>query len=202
VGLNLATAEPRFRERARQLAGLIVERTCDPDRGCVLEVFRPDWRYSPMAERDRVLIGHNLKVAWLLLRVHELDPHPEYVQAAIRMVEFCLRHGWDPVHGGFFHYVFRTGGLASPKKIWWPECEGLHALLALHRLTGEARYWDYFSALTHFVSQSFMDREHPEWFTSCHPDGTPLDDHKGGTYKSAYHTVQACTAVLQYLRSR
>jgi mannose/cellobiose epimerase-like protein (N-acyl-D-glucosamine 2-epimerase family) len=50
------------------------------------------------------------------------------------------------------------------------------------------------------VSQSFIDREHPEWFTLCHADGTPLDDHKGGLCKSAYHTVEACAAVIQHLQ--
>jgi mannose 2-epimerase len=201
LALHHLTGESVYRQRLVQLADLITGQMCDPDYGCVLETFHPDWCYAPAATRDQIQIGHNLKGAWLLLRVNALEPNPIYVQAATRMVEFCLRYGWDQTHGGFFQQVYRTGPLASPVKQWWPECEGLTALISLYQLTGETHYRDFFQALTAFTFTHFVDSAYGEWFTTCQADGTPLDDHKGGTYKSAYHTVQACVEVWQKLNS-
>ncbi len=202
LALHEITQTDHYRQRAIQLADLVAGVMHDPDYGCVLETFRPDWRYSPAATHDQTQIGHNLKGAWLLLHANELEPHREYVQAATRMVDFCLQYGWDWMHGGFFQQVYRTGLLASPIKVWWPECEGLYALIALHQRTGKTRYWQFFQALTAFVFTHFVDQENGEWFTSCHPDGTPADDHKGGAYKSAYHTVQACLQTGEELRGK
>lgn len=199
LALDSLTGEAAYRRRVLQLADLISRQMIDPGHGCVLEIFHPDWRYAPVATRDQIQIGHNLKGAWLLLRVNALEPRAGYVQTATRMIEFCLDHGWDRIHGGFFQHVYRTGPLASPIKLWWPECEGLNALLNLYQLTGEVRYWDFFQALAAFAFTHFVDPAGGEWFTSCQADGKPLDDHKGGTYKSAYHTVQACLEVWQKL---
>ena len=199
IALSSTIDDPIYRKHTFSLADLILKHTYDQSYGCLLETFYPDWRYSPLATEDQIQIGHNLKMAWLLLSANELEPHPLYIQAATRMVEYCLNYGWDHVCGGSFQDVYRNGLKASPVKIWWPECEGLHVLIALHQLTGEPRYWKYFQALTDFVFNSFIDHEYKEWFTSCSADGTPLDANKGGIYKSAYHTVQTCVAVLQKL---
>ncbi len=58
--------------------------------------------------------------------------------------------------------------------------------------TGEEAYLRYLDALLDFCVAHFVDSEHGEWYTACRPDGTVRDDHKGGTWKAAYHTVQAC----------
>ncbi len=195
IALYQVTHEQRYRQRSLQLADMVVKRMCDPKYGCVLEKFHSDWRYSPVGTRDQVQIGHNLKGAWLMLRANDLEPNPDYVLAATRMVDFCLHHGWDTVHGGFFQYVYRTGPVASPIKHWWPECEGLNALITLYKITGNECYWNYFQSLAEFVFNHFVDHQYGEWFTTCWPDGAPLDDNKGGDYKSAYHTVQMCIEV-------
>lgn len=200
LSMQRATQEPRYSQRALELADAIVEHMCDPHYGCVGEVFHADWRYSAVATHDMVQIGHNLKCAWLLLRVAAIDPNPRYVGAARRMLDFCLRYGWDPVYGGFYQHVYRTGPVALPDKLWWPECEGLTAILAFYERTNDERFWRYFQALTAFIFSSFVDHEYGEWFMSCHRDGRQLDDRKGGTYKSAYHTVQACDQAEHMLR--
>ena len=43
------------------------------------------------------------------------------------------------------------------------------------------------------------DPEYGEWYTSCHPDGTPADDRKGALHKAAYHVVDACMAPVTLL---
>ncbi len=46
--------------------------------------------------------------------------------------------------------------------------------------------------LVAFCLGCFVDSEHGEWYTACHADGAVKDDRKGGSWKAAYHTVQAC----------
>jgi mannobiose 2-epimerase len=182
----------RLCPRLSDVADIVSTRMRDPVHGSLLEVFRNGWTYSPAATRDRLQTGHNLKAAWLLLAAHEVTGDPVHADAARRLVGFCLRHAWCRTGGGFVHDLFRNGRLAGVRHLWWTECEGLLALLAVHRHTGDESFLSLFRQLAAFIDTRFVDREHGEWFTSCDSSGAILDDRKGGTYRAAYHPVQAC----------
>jgi mannobiose 2-epimerase len=201
LSLWKATSNNRFVQRAFQLGDLVVGKMCDPILGCTLEIFHSDWRYAPARMRDRVWSGHILKGAWLLLELDAITPNARYVDTAVRMVDYCLHYAWDNPNGGFYQFLYRTGRLASSTKLWWSQTEGLNALLALYRKTGEPRYWHAFTRLVEFSFQNFVDWEYGEWYTSCTEDGKPSDDRKGGDTKSAYHTVQTCIMLAKGLET-
>ncbi len=193
------TPEEHYFQRAWQLADLIATRMRDPRYGCVLERFSSSWVYDPVSTRDRLQMGHNLKTAWLLLRLFDRTHVKEYFSTASEVLEYCLRCGWDETYGGFYQHVYRNGVLAKDVKEWWPECEGLQALSLLCRLSGEPRYREYFERLAAFTFAAFWDREYGEWVRTCYPSGAVQDACKGGNWKAAYHTVQACYEVLNNL---
>ncbi|MDP8975948.1 MAG: AGE family epimerase/isomerase [Actinomycetota bacterium] len=199
LALLEASGHERYRSRLDQLAELITVHMRDRDRRCLLETFNADWSYSPLATRDRVKVGHNLKAAWLLLRTYLLTNEERYRLAALELLTWCLRHGWDRDRGGFYQHVFRNGLLASSEKLWWPECEGLLALLLLDQVEESTDHMNLWARVADFILASFWDSEHGEWYTSCRADGTVLDPTKGGEAKAAYHTVQACAYAARYL---
>ena len=201
MALYSETGVDRFRLRAIQLGEVIIDYMFDPDYGCALEVFHPDWRYAPARMRDQIWVGHNLKGAWLLCQLDSLSPDMRFINAARRMVDYCLENSWDCQNGGFYQFLFRPGRIASQVKIWWTQTEGLNALLTLYIKTGEPRYRLVFERLAEYCFTHFVDPVYGEWFTACLPDGTPINDHKGGPIKSAYHTVQACLIAMQGLSS-
>jgi cellobiose epimerase len=185
--------------RLLEVADLIQSRMFDPRYQCLLETFHRNWVYHPLHTRDQIEFGHNLKGAWLLLEIFRLTGAMEYYRCAGKLLNYSLRFGWDHRYQGFYQHAHRNGVIASADKLWWPECEGLAALLLMYRLSSEPGYLRYFERLADFSFTYLFDHEYGEWFTSCHPDGAVKDDRKGYSWKAAYHTVQACFYVQRYL---
>jgi N-acylglucosamine 2-epimerase len=194
--LHELTGDCRFVERMAELADLVAFRMREPRNGAVLEFFHRDWRYDPARTRDVLELGHNVKAVRWLLETDALTGDPRHVQAAMGALQFALQHAWDPRFGGFYQHVFRSGRLAGDKKDWWSQCEGLWALLLMHRETGEPRFAELAQELMHFCFTCFADPEHGDWYMTCHADGTPADDRKGCHYKAAYHVVDGCMAPI------
>ncbi len=192
----------RNAEWIEQIADIIVQRMRDRRHGSLLEIFDRDWRYDPLATRDKIEFGHNLKGAWMLLRAYELTGNRDHYAIARRLVDYCLRYGWDDENGGFYQHGYRNGMLARDEKLWWPECEGILVLLRLHRLSGDPRYFEYFTRLTSFVDRHFRDAEAGEWFRTVSRDGTARDTRKGGDYKAAFHTAETCLHARRDLEPR
>jgi mannobiose 2-epimerase len=196
--LHEVTERQSLVDRSLRLAGIITGRMLDRRLGLLLETFSQAWQYRPARTHDVVWVGHSLKAARLLLLLSAHLVDPERDRMARRLVDRCLRAGWDAAHGGFFHQVFRRGCLASTEKLWWTQCEGILALceLAARRLP----YLSLLERLCAFTFGAFHDADHLEWYTSCNADGSARDDRKGGPWKSAYHPVQACFGASRALR--
>ncbi len=182
-----------------QIANIITEKIMDLTYSSLLEVFYPDWRYNPLANNNRIEFGHNLKGAWMLLKAYEVTGMKQHYETARKLVDFSIQYGWDQEVGGFFQHAFRNGMLASDEKLWWPECEGILALLRLHLVSGDDRYLSYFHKLITFIEHSFNDATHGDWFTSVTRDGEPINRNKGGNYKAAFHIVEAYFHAYQEL---
>lgn len=131
--------------------------------------------------------------------MYRLTKDQPYYTCAKRLIDYCIKYGWDAQNHGFYQHAYRNGILATSEKLWWPECEGIPALLLMYSLTHDSLYYDYFTKLTDFSFTYFFDDDYGEWFTSCHADGTVKDENKGGDYKAAFHTVQACFDAYRYL---
>ena len=198
ISLFRATLEEDYVKRAIQQAD-IVTRMLDPKHGCLLETFTRDWMYDPATTRDRIQYGHHLKAAWLLLRMYQITGNQGYYATARQLLDFSLRHGWDKEHGGFYQRAFRSGVPDSLVKEWWPESEGLQALLLMYRISGETRYYEYFRQLALFTFTSFWDRRYGEWVLACYRNGAVRDSRKGCQWKAAYHNVQACYGIRKLL---
>jgi N-acylglucosamine 2-epimerase len=193
--LHELTGDSRFADRMSELADLVAFRMRDPGSGVVLEYFHRDWRYHPEPRRDTLELGHNLKAVRWLLETGD----PRYLEAAQETLDFALTRGWDERHGGFWQHLRRSGRLAAKEKEWWAECEGLWALLLMHRETGDPVLLDRAQELMRFCFTHFADPEHGDWYMSCRRDGRPADERKGGIYKAAYHVVDACMAPISLL---
>ena len=191
------TRDPAVLHRIGALARALTAKR-DPRSGLLLERFRENWVYYPVPVLDQVLVGHSLKAATLLLRSSRLSGQKDLIPMARALVEASLEHGWDPVYGGFYQFVYRRGSLARSVKEWWAECEGLLALTLLHQATGEAHYEETFRALAGFTFTHFADPDYGDWYATCHPDGTVHNPVKGYTYKTAFHPVETCCDLIRY----
>lgn len=201
LSLYRATQEQRYFNDALDLAHVMLAHMYHKRFSCLVETCNDDWSYNPFATRDTIWFGHNLKAAWVLLQLNQLEPRAEWLDAARSILNFCIEFGYDRGSGGFFHYAYRSGPLASGEKLWWTNCEALMALLLASRVERTAAYAPYFTGTLDFCMNAFYDAERGEWFRSCASDGAILNSTKGGADKAAYHTVQACAYAYEYLQA-
>ena len=145
--------------------------------------------------RDKIEVGHNLKAGRLLLELYQLTQDQAHFTPAKELIDYCVEHGWDNRHQGFYYHLYRNGRVGSGDKGWWGESEGLPALLLLHKLSGESLYLDYFTKLAQFCFRHFVDPEYGEWFKWCYANGRVKNSDK----RDAFHTVQASWYASRYL---
>jgi N-acylglucosamine 2-epimerase len=72
-------------------------------------------------------------------------------------------------------------------KFWWPHCEAIIATLLAWRLTGQKRYYNWFTTVLDWSSHHFHDPVHGEWFGYLHRDGTVSSYLKGNMWKGGFH---------------
>lgn len=77
----------------------------------IIEKHFPDWEHSPFVQErfyedwshdttwgwqeNRAVIGHNLKIAWNLMRMYNLKPKDKYVDLAKKIAEIMPEVGSD-----------------------------------------------------------------------------------------------------------
>lgn len=166
----------------------------------------PDWTPVP----DIARYGHTLRVANLLLAGSTalggaVDPGTARVVKS--MVDTMVRIAWDPERGGF-HSAGTTFGPADVEgrpvyvriKAWWPQAEGLKALLAMAQLhpADPAGYRTYFVRLWDYIRTYLNDATHGGWFQAG-LDETPeaRKAPKAFPWKDCSHETDALLACLQ-----
>jgi mannose/cellobiose epimerase-like protein (N-acyl-D-glucosamine 2-epimerase family) len=153
-------------------------------------------------------VGHNLKTAWVLLRLHQLTGNARYAELAQRIAEVQSEKGWDDRYGGW-RFWFQDERLSSAYdkerwwtpaveiRDWWTQTEGNFLMLNLYRLTGRPEYLETFQRTAVLWDRHLVDHEHGDVFEQVQPNGEPAKTQKGHLYKSAYHVMEH--ALFNYL---
>ena len=108
INLCLATGEKRFGNMLVYTADTIAEHF--PDYGnspFVNEKFFEDWSHDHQTplQKNRAIVGHNLKIAWNLTRIHNLQPTERYVAFCRKIAEQMPLYGMDRQRGGLYDMV-------------------------------------------------------------------------------------------------
>jgi mannobiose 2-epimerase len=123
------------------------------------------------------------------------------------MVDNMLVVAWDPAKGGFH----TAGGSFPPvdiegkrlflrTKSWWPQAEGMRALLALAQMypADPADYGGHFVRLWNYVRTYLIDARHGGWFQAGideSPEAKWLP--KAFPWKDCSHETEALVEYLQ-----
>jgi len=168
----------------------------------------PDWTPLP----DFVRYGQVLRSAnHLLASPADLPGRAATERVARSMVDAMLRVAWDSERGGF-HLAGSSFGPAYLEdvvvfvrgKCWWPQAEGMRALLALARLhpADQARYAAYFVRLWDYLKMCVIDARHGGWLAAgldTNPAATRQP--KATMWKDASHETAALLDSLRLLES-
>lgn len=208
--LYLMTGEDRYRTRLLEVTQNMMTRlvpTVDSMAIGFVEKFNADWQYTNSTANfnTRTLMGHVLKTAWCLARVHELFPDTNYMRAAEKLARNVLTRGYDHDYGGpYKDYDRVTGamfmyGQADTAKAWWQMEQAITAGLMLYYITGNTDYLRMADGSLDFFMRYFVDHVYSEvYFDRTRRGGFIWSENKGDNGKAAYHSIETGYYVYLY----
>jgi anti-anti-sigma factor len=213
INLWLATGEKPHLDFLIDTATTIATRF--PDYGnsaFVQEKFHEDW--SPDREwgwqQNRAVVGHNLKIAWNLMRVYHVNPDERYRELSEKIAELMPKHGGDPQRGGWYDVVERElkGDQTvhryafHDRKAWWQQEQGILAYLILAGSLKKDAYQQLARESAAFYNAFFLDHDSGAVYFNVLANGLPFllgtERNKGSHSMSGYHSFELCYLAATY----
>jgi mannose/cellobiose epimerase-like protein (N-acyl-D-glucosamine 2-epimerase family) len=209
----LATGEERYADFLADTADTIVERFPDYDRSpFVNERFHEDWTpdHSWGWQQNRAVVGHNLKIAWNLMRIHGVRPDERYVELARRIAEVMPEVGSDRQRGGWYDVVERERAdgeewhrlVWHDRKAWWQQEQAILAYLILAGALERERYLPEARRASAFYNAWFLDHDSGGVYFNVLANGLPYllgtERSKGSHSMAGYHAFELCYLAAVY----
>jgi len=203
INLYLATGEERYARMLEYTFDTIAKYFPDYDESSfVQEKFFEDW--SPdrthMWQQNRGVVGHNLKIAWNLMRMHSLKPKKEYEALARKIAEVMPAIGGDQLRGGWYDVMERERKPGEEfqrfafhdRKAWWQQEQGILAYLILNGVLGGDEYLRLARESTSFYNAFFLDHNDGAVYFNVLANGIAYligtERFKGSHSMSMYHS--------------
>jgi mannose/cellobiose epimerase-like protein (N-acyl-D-glucosamine 2-epimerase family)/putative intracellular protease/amidase len=212
--LYLATGDKRHAAMLEETFDLIVEHLPRTDSPFVQERFHTDW--SPDAgwdwQQNRAVIGHNLKIAWNLMRMMAIRPKDKYRKLAEHLGRTMPELGSDRQRGGWYDVIERTLGEGQSRhrlawhnrKAWWQQEQAILAYQILAGHSGDAEFRRHAREAAAFYNAFFLDHDEGGVYFNVLADGTPYllgtERLKGSHSMSMYHAAELCFLAAVYER--
>lgn len=213
INLWLATGEKAHADFLEYTFDTIATRFPDYDESpFVQEKFFDDWSKDQTWgwQQNRAVVGHNLKIAWNLMRMNSLRPKEEYVALAEKIANLIPDHGTDRQRGGWYDVVERVVEPGQTfhrfawhdRKAWWQQEQGILAYLILHGVLGKEEYLKYAREGSAFYNAFFLDVEEGGIYfnvlSNGHPYALGTERGKGSHSMAGYHSFELCYLAAIY----
>ncbi|MEP7104584.1 MAG: AGE family epimerase/isomerase, partial [Chloroflexota bacterium] len=176
------------------------------------ERFHEDWSHDKQWswQQDRAVVGHNLKIAWNLMRINALRPKPEYVALARQIADVMPDVGCDRQRGGWYDVMERRlkPGRAKhsfvwhDRKAWWQQEQAILAYLILAGELKEETYLKLARESSAFHNAYFLDSDEGGIFFNVLANGMPYQTGterlKGSHSMGGYHSTELCYLAAVY----
>jgi len=172
----------------------------------VQEKFHEDWSKDQEWgwQQNRAVVGHNLKIAWNLMRVYHMKAEDKYLHLSEKIAELMPKHGMDPQRGGWYDVVERTLGEGETvhryawhdRKAWWQQEQGILAYQILSGSLKKPEYLKYARESAAFYNAWFLDHDSGGIYFNVLSNGLPYlmgnERMKGSHSMSGYHSFELC----------
>jgi mannose/cellobiose epimerase-like protein (N-acyl-D-glucosamine 2-epimerase family) len=195
-----ATGDPAWFDRALQIAERLIHGVASTHDWRVVEHFDEEWRPLPDYNVDQprhpfrpfgITPGHGLEWSRLLLQVQaSLSAPPDWLLDAARgLFARAAAEGWQ-ANGGFVYTTDHEGRPVVSDRLHWVVTEAIGAAAALHAVTGEVEYEQWYRTLWDFAELHLIDREHGSWHAELDEALQPSQQTWKGK-PDVYHSLQA-----------
>jgi mannose/cellobiose epimerase-like protein (N-acyl-D-glucosamine 2-epimerase family) len=213
INLWLATGEDRYASMMENTFDTIVKYFPDyRSSPFVQEKFYEDWSHDSthMWQQNRGVIGHNLKIAWNLMRMYGLKPKKEYEDMARQIGDTMPAVGSDLQRGGWYDVMERVRQPGQEwhrfafhnRKAWWQQEQGILAYLILHGILEDEKFLRIARDSSAFYNAFFLDHDDGAIFFNVLANGIPYlagtERLKGSHSMSGYHSFELCYLAQVY----
>ncbi len=183
--LYLMTGDEEHKERLLQLGDIIVQYLVpsmdEMDFG-FNEIYDSEWGWNPnggwWGGGGRFdFTGHITKTAWCLARIYQIEPKPEYLEGAQKILNDVLA---------------KEDQYNEKISQWWEYEEGLTSGIMNYYLTGNEAYLEFADRQINLMMDNLWDPEYGEFYFFDD------NDHKGSYYKTSYHSVEMFYYIYLY----
>jgi mannose/cellobiose epimerase-like protein (N-acyl-D-glucosamine 2-epimerase family)/anti-anti-sigma regulatory factor len=213
INAVLATGRKDLEDFLVETGDTILQRFPDDEHSpFVQERFHEDWsadrRYG--WQQDSAVVGHNLKIAWNLMRIHHLRPNQGYVELANKIAGTMPAVGSDQQRGGWYDIVERTlkpgqkwhRFRAHDRKAWWQQEQSILAYYILAGSLGHADHARLGREAAAFYNAHFLDHDEGGVYFNVLASGIPFlvgtERLKGSHSMSGYHSMELCYLAAVY----
>ena len=205
INLWLATGEPKYAKFLEYTFDTITGHFQNYEESpFVQEKFFEDWSHdrTHMWQQNRGVVGHNLKIAWNLLRMNSLQEKPAYVEFARKIAAVMPAIGADGQRGGWYDVMERMKLPGQEfhrfafhdRKAWWQQEQGILAYLIMHGILRDEEYLKIARESTAFYNTFFLDHDDGAVFFNVLANGIPYlmgtERFKGSHSMSGYHSFE------------
>ena len=213
INLYLATGEEKYKKFLEYTFDTITKHFPDYENSpFVNERFMDDWSHDLTWgwQQNRAVVGHNLKIAWNLMRFQSICPKDSYVEFAKHIAEVMPKTGMDVQRFGWYDVMERQlrGNEEyyrfawHDRKAWWQQEQGILAYEILYGLFKDADYLKYARESAAFYNTYFLDQDDGAVYFNVLANGLPYlmgtERKKGSHSMSAYHSVELAYLAATY----
>lgn len=211
INLCLATGEQKYYDFLKYTADTVTNHFQDYENSpFVQEKFNEDWSHDSHWgwQQNRGVVGHNLKIAWNLMRINTKMPNEEYVKFAEKIADIMPKIGMDIQRFGWYDVMERNLSgdeefhrfAWHDRKAWWQQEQGILAYQILYGILKKDEYLKLARESTAFYNTFFLDHDDGGIYFNVLNNGLPYllgtERLKGSHSMSGYHSIE-----LAYLAS-
>ncbi|MDJ0899558.1 MAG: AGE family epimerase/isomerase [Xenococcus sp. MO_188.B8] len=214
INLWLATGKPEYAAMLEDNFDTILQHFPDYQNSpFVQERFNEDWSQDTTWgwQQNRAVVGHNLKIAWNLMRMNSLKPKSAYSDLATKIASIMPQVGSDRQRGGWYDVVERYLGAGQEshrfvwhdRKAWWQQEQAILAYFILAGCLDNDEYHRLARESAAFYNAWFLDTEDGGVYYNVLANGIPYlaggnERGKGSHAMSGYHAFELCYLAAVY----
>lgn len=194
-----ATRDAAYLDQMERVIGVMRGPMRTPGLPWIYERFAASWQFLPDSPKNASLnVGHNIELAWLLLRLHALTGTDAYQHEALRLSD-ALRERALAASGAWVTHLMLPELQPSAASSWWMQAYGNMFALALHEATGEASALDDFRRGAAFWNRAFIDSTYGGAVLKTTLQGDITRGTKAVRSKTSYHSLEHALLNALYL---
>jgi len=213
INLYLATGEQKYLDFLEEVFDIIEDKFPAKDGSpFVQEKFFDDWSADQTWgwQQNRAVGGHDLKIAWNLMRMNSALPKDKYVALAKKLADAMPAVAMDKQRGGWYDVLERQLGPGEShhrlafhdRKAWWQQEQGILAYFILAGVLKDPTYKKLAEESAAFYNAWFLDTDSGAVYFNVLANGLPYllgnERDKGSHSMGAYHSTELCYLAAVY----